>query len=234
MKSRINRKLLALILVFLMSLSYIPKANAIIPGEDTVSLFSVSESEPILGNNFIIEQVEVILQGQVIAVKRTTYSDNRMVIEVTENGVTQSATYSCDYNAVRNFLECKLNHSEISTLERYPGFTYEYLKTDIQTYYYSPTAMTYYEIFNELSAAFCSVWWFGAATISTIAAIIAASSSAEVETKIVVTQYWYEETQSGQFISYLCEYVATVYIQNESGAWEYAGVTSGDYNTLYL
>ena len=182
-----------------------------------------------------MEQVEVILQGQVINIKRTTHSNNQMVVEITENGITHRSTYECDYQSARYSLERNITTQfDASTFARYEGYDYELLKIDTHTYYYTPTAMTYYDIFNDLSAAFCSVGWFKVATISTIAAVIASNSYAEVETKIVVKEFWYQETTYGQFVSYLCEYAASTYVQNASGGWDFLGVTSDSYNTLYL
>lgn len=229
------RRIIAHIMVVLLTISCVPTTNAIISGEDAVGYFYINELEPVLGNNFIVEQVEVVLNGQTIDIKRTTYSDNRVVVEITENGTTKQAVSTGDFLSLREILAYdELAYRGISTFERYAGYSYELMKTEKLTYYYSPTAMTYYDIFNDLSALLCSVRWFNLATISTIAAIICANSSADVETKIVVTEYWYLETASGAFVSYLCEYVATTYIQNSSGGWDYAGVASGDYNTLYM
>ena len=229
------RKICSFLVALVMAFSCTINVCASTVEEVEASEIVVNETGLSFYDNCVVENVNVILRGETINVRRTIYSDNQMVIDITENGVTKSISTNCDYLQLRNMLEYDANRdSEVSTFERHEGYTYTYLKTDTQSYWYTPDAMTYYDIFNDLSALFCELAWFKLATISTLAAIIAANSYAEVNTRIDVTQYWYEEKASGQFVSYLCEYVATVYVETSPGSYTYADHTSGDYNTLYL
>lgn len=229
------KKLCSILIAFAVVFLLITPAAASTANAGLSSGFDVNETGVFFYDDCVVENVQVIIGAETINVTRTIYPNNHMVIAITENGVIRNITGSCDYQSLRTMLEIDASRSSgITPFERYDGYTYTYFTTRTQEYLYTPEAMTYYDIFNDLSAMFVDIGCFKLATLSTIAAIIAANSYAEVKTCIVVTENFYEETSGGEFISYLCEYEAKVYTGGNDGKATYIGSTTGDYNTLYI
>lgn len=222
--------LLSLLLVFNLPMSVF----AVIPGEDTASSYSFSDVQVKIEDNRIIERFDVMLNNQLIQFQSTTYFDDRVVLEIVENGVRYTRTYQGDYQALRYSLtKQKYTAPDYSINERYSGYSYRFMKHEIQTYYYTPNALTYAETCMDIAEALCGIYAFKAATVAAIAAAICTATYAPEETKIEISMNWFEETVDGQFVSYLCEYVAYTYFKI-NGTWVYQFSEPGDFNTLSM
>lgn len=80
-----------------------------------------------------------MLNDQPTEIVRTTYCDDTVIWKVTQNGNTETASTTGDYSVLYHDLMYGSGQS-VSTFDRVSGYDYEYMKTETETFLFTPEA----------------------------------------------------------------------------------------------